>query len=696
MKRNTCPWVVFVTLCLALAGAAHAQTLCESVDACGLVWTTGGNAVWTGQTTKTHDGVDAARSGLIEDRRESWMQTTLAGPGTLTFWWSVSSELGYDYLEFYLNGVLQSGRISGIVDWQQSTFNLDTGNQTLRWRYVKDDYASSGQDRGWVDMVNFVPSDQLYVQPGGSLISSGFIGGPFNPSNTVYSLTNTTTTDLDWSAGADQAWVTVIPSGGSLMAGASTNATVLINANAQSLGYWAQTATVTFTNLTDGVSRTRSVNVTVYNASPATRYVNLSNPTPAAPYTNWTTAATNIHDAVDMSVAGDLILVTNGVYQTGARALYAMSNRVAVTKPVTVRSVNGPEVTSIVGYKLPDTNNGVAAVRCVYLTNGAVLSGFTLTNGATRQGGDYRTYTGGGVWCESVSAVVSNCVLSGNTANDYGGGAYSGTLNNCILTGNSAGQGGGAALGTLNNCTLTGNSAGYQGGGATRCTLNNCIVYYNTAAFGYANHDAGYPPSSITLNYCCTTPIPFSQYGTGNIGGEPLFVNTNGWSNLRLQSNSPCINAGNNAYAMTTTDFDGLPRISGGTVDMGAYEFQSVDPFHQWLAQYGLPANGSADYVDSDLDGHNNWQEWVAGTNPTNPVSVLRLGLPLVTPGDVMLTWTSVTNRFYTLESATNLNSAPAFSVLKSNLTGLPGTTSWTDTNHPAAGPRYYRVRVEN
>ncbi len=215
--------------------------------------------------------------------------------------------------------------------------------------------------------------------------------------------------------------------------------------------------------------------------------------------------------------------------------------------------------------------------------------------------------------------------------------------------------------------------------------LNNCIVYYNT----WFNYDA-----DSTLNYCCTTPLPTT--GVGNITNAPLFVDS-GNGNLRLQSNSPCINAGNNAYVVGSTDLDGRPRIVGGTVDMGAYEFQPgiSGAFIGWLQQYGLPTDGSADYADSDHDGMNNWQEWVCGTNPTNAASVLRLQLPLFVPGRVMLTWSSVTNRAYFVERATNLAPRLGFSLLQTNIPGLPDTTSFIDTNPPGSGPAFYRVGVQ-
>ena len=426
-----------------------------------------------------------------------------------------------------------------------------------------------------------------------------------------------------------------------------------------------------------------STTVRVHVMEQPVHYVALSSVNPVAPYTSWATAANNIQDVVDAaSVAGALVLVTNGVYQTGGRMASeadAITNRVAVTKALIVRSVNGAALTVIQGYRDPASTYGSSGVRCVYLANGAALVGFTLINGAAGYGG--------GVWCESAGAIVSNCVLTGNSAY-LGGGASGGTLNNCTLSGNSSSYGGGADCSMINNCNLTDNLATNTGGGAVNSTLNNCIVYYNTALSG-----DNYSESS--LNYSCTTPLPTN--GIANLTNAPLFLDYAG-GDLRLQSNSPCINAGNNADAPAGPDLAGNPRIAGGTVDIGAYEFQSPQSHisYAWLQQYGLPTDGSADYTDTDGDGMNNWQEWRCGTSPTDANSALRLLSAQGTGTNVILAWQSVAGVNYFLERGMNLGASVPFTPLATNLPGQPGTTAYTDISAAGASPLFYRVGVGN
>ena len=157
-----------------IAGYRSAQPLAEAINQPTWAVSTGGSSPWQTSEAESHDGVSSAQSGPISHNQESWMQTTLLGSGRISFYWKVSSEGGWDFLEFYIDGVLQD-RISGSVQWTEKIFDVFGGGvHTIRWRYVKDGSVSSGVDRGWVDQVVWMPLlAEAINQPSWSVTTGG-------------------------------------------------------------------------------------------------------------------------------------------------------------------------------------------------------------------------------------------------------------------------------------------------------------------------------------------------------------------------------------------------------------------------------------------------------------------------------------------------------------------------------------------
>jgi hypothetical protein len=142
----------------------------------------------------------------------------------------------------------------------------------------------------------------------------------------------------------------------------------------------------------------------------------------------------------------------------------------------------------------------------------------------------------------------------------------------------------------------------------------------------------------------------------------------------------------------------GYGLSSTSSVARFTFDSQAQIDFHAWLASHGLPSDGSADFLDSDGDRLNNWQEYVAGTNPTNSSSVFRIisGTPLPA-AKFVLRWSSESNRFYDVSRATNLAAGTsAFLTLSgaSNLPATPPQNTYTSSVSAGASPYFYRVVV--
>jgi hypothetical protein len=297
----------------------------------------------------------------------------------------------------------------------------------------------------------------------------------------------------------------------------------------------------------------------------------------------------------------------------------------------------GAGIESGSGCTLTVTNcafNGNSAVRYGGGMHNGTGTSSTVT-GCTFSGNSAGNEGGGGMYNSDIS-TVTNCTFCGNWTNYRGGGMFnknrSQTVTNCTFIGNSAGVDGGGMYNnyntsqTVTNCTFSGNEASGNGGGMynysfSSQTVTNCILW-------------GDEPDEI-YNYNVSPTVTYSDVRGGwgdpndpnntNIDAAPRFVDANNpdpnLCNLRLQPDSPCIDAGDTTAVPggIWADLGGNPRVSddtktpdtgisilGVTVDMGAYEFYcSVIPGD-------VNCDGVVDFKDLAILCGN----WLAGTEP--------------------------------------------------------------------------------
>ncbi|MBQ3388058.1 MAG: right-handed parallel beta-helix repeat-containing protein [Thermoguttaceae bacterium] len=307
--------------------------------------------------------------------------------------------------------------------------------------------------------------------------------------------------------------------------------------------------------------------------------------------------------------------------------------------------------------------NGISRVFYVYGgtdSEPTVLKGLTITGGsiANDGGGIYVasgtvtlegcTVTGnhlsgsrslGAGICNRGTLTVTNCIVSGNTTEGYGGGIFnSGTLTvtdtvitgnqNCgiyqnqgtvtvtdsKIAGNSADSGGGiyhsSGTLTLTNCTVSGNSAARYGGGIFTLSLSpsdisirNSVIARNTAA---NDGNEIYKNSLSAVLRACNTLSSYTDWTESENCLEydpnlPLFTDAEN-GDYTLAAGSQAINAGNNDFVTAETDLAGNPRIAGGIVDLGAYEYQGNGP--EQLAAPTILTGNKGVYVSYGANRH--------------------------------------------------------------------------------------------
>ena len=184
---------------------------------------------------------------------------------------------------------------------------------------------------------------------------------------------------------------------------------------------------------------------------------------------------------------------------------------------------------------------------------------------------------GGGLRFLGGMCTAINNLFHGNVASMNGGGIYFGRgytpdLINNTLSHNTAGTGGGIWLGistpgSIYNNIIWNNHASV---GGDLYILNASAGNGSLNPFNLLNNDFDQSSAGTYIQ------IPFAIDPSNLNNVDPLFVDSAN-SDYRLHAASPCINAGtNDAPGLPSTDKEGLARIIGGTVDIGAYEYQGV------------------------------------------------------------------------------------------------------------------------
>jgi hypothetical protein len=320
--------------------------------------------------------------------------------------------------------------------------------------------------------------------------------------------------------------------------------------------------------------------------------------TPVYPYTDWSIAASNIQDAVNVYDVNypATVWVGPGTYTAPpSPVVYLGTNVLYIDKPLTLRSSSGvPENTIIDG---GGVNRGIAIIFPNTPTDRYILDGLTISNcSATVTGAPSIKCYGGGVLFYPASAnnimtsEVRNCVIVNNTVGpdpgggtgDRGAGLYLGggnagyLITNCIIRGNRNGIGyyGGIVGGTktlVHSCVIEDNSAVRGGGGAGIAlyvntkfignaatgggssdggggvflgyvTFTNCVAYNNRAAYagGFVSSDSQGPLSFYSCTIASNSALYTGAIGVGSAAHDLTIQNSIIFSN-RSTGNTPWV-----------------------------------------------------------------------------------------------------------------------------------------------------------
>lgn len=117
-------------------------------------WTNDASHPWRVVDESPYEGLYCVRSGSIgSNGTTTLILSHEAGSNdSISFYYKVSSESGYDKLHFYIDNQ-EKENWSGSIGWTKAAYPVSEGRHSYRWTYTKDGSVNSGSDCGWIDLI---------------------------------------------------------------------------------------------------------------------------------------------------------------------------------------------------------------------------------------------------------------------------------------------------------------------------------------------------------------------------------------------------------------------------------------------------------------------------------------------------------------------------------------------------------------
>ena len=221
-----------------------------------------------------------------------------------------------------------------------------------------------------------------------------------------------------------------------------------------------------------------------------------------------------------------------------------------------------------------------------------------------------------------------------------------------------------------------------------------------TPAFDTAHHYYGFIQPGWKRIACAATnqDLLASAYHGGDLATVVLI--NKGTNSLAVKLDGAVFPSSWRArLSSLNRSFESKPNVTNGTVLLppgSVATLQGDIGYELWAAGINWSGRNASRDGDADNDGMSNYQEFIAGSDPTNPASLVRV-LPTMTPYSAgqgfVVQWPSVSNRLYTVAQSSNI--VAGFSDMAVRLPATPPENAYTDTVHASDNASFYSIRVE-